>query len=128
MAEKWFLTMQFKRLGAFSLLIFASAATLAEPAGHRRDARETIRAYHVQSVALDRGNRPDQPPSQQPMESRRGREIGAPDSSGYGAPLEGQASAPSDNNRRQGRLSPEERRALRRQIDEVGHDIYAPKR
>jgi hypothetical protein len=29
---------------------------------------------------------------------------------------------------RQGRLSPEERQALRRQIDEAGHDIYRPRR
>jgi hypothetical protein len=30
--------------------------------------------------------------------------------------------------RRQGHMSPEERRALRRQIDEAGRDIYAPRR
>ena len=30
--------------------------------------------------------------------------------------------------RRPGKLSPEERRALRQQINEAGHDIYAPKR
>lgn len=30
--------------------------------------------------------------------------------------------------RRQGRLSPEERQALRRQIDEAGHDIYRTRR
>ena len=29
---------------------------------------------------------------------------------------------------RQGRLSPEERQALRRQIDEAGHDIYRSRR
>ena len=31
-------------------------------------------------------------------------------------------------NPRQGRLSPEERQALRRQIDEAGHDIYRSRR
>lgn len=30
--------------------------------------------------------------------------------------------------RQAGRLSPDERRALRRQIDEAGRDIYAPRR
>jgi hypothetical protein len=35
----------------------------------------------------------------------------------------GQAEGP-----RQGRLSPEERQALRRQIDEAGHDIYRSRR
>jgi hypothetical protein len=32
------------------------------------------------------------------------------------------------DNRRPGRMSPEERRALRRQINEAGHDIYQPRR
>lgn len=34
----------------------------------------------------------------------------------------------SDQARRDPRLSPDERRALRRQIDEAGRDIYAPRR
>lgn len=33
-----------------------------------------------------------------------------------------------DQGRRDPRLSPDERRALRRQIDEAGRDIYAPRR
>ncbi len=33
-----------------------------------------------------------------------------------------------DQSRRDGRLSADERRALRRQIDEAGRDIYAPRR
>lgn len=32
--------------------------------------------------------------------------------------------APQDGNRRNGRMSPEERRALRQQIDQASHDIY----
>ncbi|WP_241672989.1 hypothetical protein [Lacisediminimonas profundi] len=40
-----------------------------------------------------------------------------------------QYSEPQDNARRQaGRLSPEERRNLRRQINEAGQDIYIPRR
>jgi hypothetical protein len=33
-----------------------------------------------------------------------------------------------DAQHRQSKMSPEERRALRQQIDEAGHDIYAPRR
>lgn len=35
--------------------------------------------------------------------------------------------APPDEGRRGGRMSPEERRELRRQIDEAGRNIYAPR-
>ena len=35
---------------------------------------------------------------------------------------------PPEATRRNARMSPEERRALRRQIDEAGHQIYAPQR
>ncbi|QAU34657.1 hypothetical protein [Janthinobacterium sp. 17J80-10] len=35
--------------------------------------------------------------------------------------------APQDDGRRGGRMSPEERRELRRQIDEAGRNIYAPR-
>jgi hypothetical protein len=34
----------------------------------------------------------------------------------------------ADSSRRHGRLSPEERRDLRRQINEAGRDIYSPRR
>lgn len=34
----------------------------------------------------------------------------------------------AEQSRRDPRLSPDERRALRRQIDEAGRDIYAPRR
>jgi hypothetical protein len=34
----------------------------------------------------------------------------------------------TDQSRRESKLSPDERRALRRQIDEAGRDIYAPRR
>jgi hypothetical protein len=53
--------------------------------------------------------------------------LGLPDTSGYGGQMEGSSNA-SDYPRRQGRMTAEERRALRRQIDEVGHDLYAPRR
>lgn len=64
--------------------------------------------------------------NQQP-DARRLPGFAFPDGSGYGTQSDN-SSASADNFRRSGRLTPEERRALRRQIDEVGHDIYAPKR
>lgn len=34
----------------------------------------------------------------------------------------------TDNGRRNSRMSPEDRRALRRQIDQASHDLYEPRR
>lgn len=109
------------------LLIIGSAKVFAEPAG--RSARDAVRDYHFQfqSIALDK----DVPQGQQkgqPPEQRQRREFGVPDTSGGGAPGENQPNASPDSNRKQGKLTPEERRALRRQIDEAGHDIYTPRR
>jgi len=44
-----------------------------------------------------------------------------------GRQQESRPNAAPDQPRRTGRLSPEERRALRQQINEAGHDIYAPR-
>jgi hypothetical protein len=52
--------------------------------------------------------------------------VTLPDTSGYGT-LNDNGMNSADNSRRAGRMSPEERRALRRQIDEAGHDLYPPK-
>lgn len=43
-------------------------------------------------------------------------------------PQHAPAFVPAEEPRRGGRMSPEERRALRRQIDEAGRDLYAPRR
>jgi hypothetical protein len=61
--------------------------------------------------ARDERNQPADPRGQRP-EADRGPRDGR-----------NQAEQP-----RQGRLSPEERQALRRQIDEAGHDIYRSRR
>lgn len=120
--------MQIKRIGLSLLVIAGSAHALAGVGMAAPSPREAVRAYHMQSIALERDNqRPQQPPQQQP-EQRRGRENAFPDSSGSGGEAESHTNSSADNARKQGRLSPEERRALRRQIDEAGHDIYAPRR
>lgn len=126
---KWFSKMRLLRLGSFVLLMFGLATASADPGGNLRDAREAVRAYHIQSVTLER-SMPREP--QQAQQQERSRQVfGIPESSGYGAAGDAQspqANQQADNQRRQGRMTPEERRALRRQIDEVGHDIYHPKR
>lgn len=107
------------------MLIFGTANVLAVPDGHHWDEREVARVSQLQSFALDRGASVSIQQGQQQGEQHRARFIGLPETSGYSA--SGDSNSP-DNQRRQGKLSPEERRALRRQIDEVGHDIYSPKR
>ena len=124
--------MRFLRPGSYVLLTLCVAAASAEPGYGRRDARDAVRAYHIQSVTLERSlPREPQPVPVQPQERPR-QGPGMPESSGYGSSGEAQshqqAHQQTENQRRQGRMTPEERRALRRQIDEAGHDIYHPKR
>jgi hypothetical protein len=58
------------------------------------------------------------PAQQQPQPDPRGQQRQEAD----------RASRGQGEGARQGRLSPEERQALRRQIDEAGHDIYRTRR
>ena len=125
---KWFSNMRLNRIGPFLLLLLGLANAFAEPGHNRRDARDAVRAYQIQSVTLERSLPRDPVPAVPPQE-RRSQVPAAPESSGYGATGDAQSnSQQAENIRRQGRMSPEERRALRRQIDEAGHDIYTPKR
>lgn len=117
--------MRLLRLGFFVLLMLGLATASADSGTSRRDAREAVRAYHVQSVTLER-SMPREPHQAQQYERQR-QGFGVPDSSGYGSAGDAQSNQQADNQRRQGRMTPEERRALRRQIDEAGHDIYKPK-
>jgi len=57
-----------------------------------------------------------------------GRGFHLPENSGFGANSENYARGNGNDQQRPGRMSPEDRRTLRRQIDEAGHDIYAPRR
>ncbi|WP_088709034.1 hypothetical protein [Noviherbaspirillum denitrificans] len=118
--------MRLHRIGSCLLLLLCAASALAEPGGYRRDARDAVRAYHIQAVTLERTLPPGQ---MQGVPQERPRQ-GMPDSSGYGAPRESRSDSQQAENarRQQGRMTPEERRTLRRQIDEAGHDIYSPRR
>lgn len=111
-------------IGISFLLILGSAASSAQPGGYRRDGMNAVRAYQMQGFAFERsGPQRDERQAEAEHERRRSREA---DSSGYGA--QGDGRAESDQTRKHGKLSPEERRALRRQIDEAGQDLYTRKR
>jgi hypothetical protein len=118
--------MRLKQLGVSLLLILGAASAFATLPSFLLDGRAAVRAFQVQGVAMDRQDPRTQPQMPQQYDNHR-REFGFPYSSGSSGQGERQSS--SDNARsQQGKMSPEERRALRRQIDEAGHDIYTPKR
>ncbi|HYD96203.1 MAG TPA: hypothetical protein VEC01_12820 [Noviherbaspirillum sp.] len=122
--------MRLTRISFLFFLALGAANAYAEPGGLVRDARrDAIRAYHIQAVNMDRNLPRDPVPVQPPQDARRPG-ISVPESSGYGSSGDSQSNSTqqAENMRRQGRMTPEERRALRRQIDEAGHDIYTPKR
>jgi len=120
MAEDWFPKMRLNQIGIFLLLILGAAQALAEPGLHKQETRNVVRTYQFFSV--EKSEHAGQ--EAQPVEPRRPREFAFPDNSEYAMQGENQLGSVT---RRQGRMTLEERRALRRQIDEVGHDIYAPK-
>jgi len=131
MAEKWFYKMRLYQIGVSVLLICCAASVSADSGWFKRDTRDAVRTYQIQSASIERNEQRIEPQGQQyngdRPRGREGREYGLPESSGYGGQNDNQTSS-SDNMRRQGKMTLEERRALRRQIDEVGHDIYAPRR
>ena len=120
--------MRIKSIGLTLLFITGATNAFSDPGAIGRSPKDAVRAYHVQNVLLDRDNGRQQQPGPQLQDQRRPREAGVPESSGFGGQREGNSNSSAENGRKQGRLSPDERRALRRQIDEAGHDIYAPKR
>jgi hypothetical protein len=117
------------RLNSFVLtlaLVVTALPAQSDPLP-RRGEREAVRAFYLQQISNERNGQQEDPRQQYQRQTDNQRPAGQvfamPDTSDY--------SNPQDNNdprRRSGRMSPEERRALRRQIDEVGHDIYAPRR
>ncbi|HJV87089.1 MAG TPA: hypothetical protein VJ698_16615 [Noviherbaspirillum sp.] len=121
--------MRLRDIGVYFLLMLGTAEAFADPGGFLRDGRETVRAFFTQNTVIEHL---DQRADSQPQpDHRQTRGATLQDSSGYSAQNEPNAGANSslDSGRRQAaRLTPEERRALRRQIDEAGHDIYSPKR
>lgn len=118
--------MRLSRFGFFLALALCAATASAQPNGFARPERAGLYAFRYQGGEIEQAAQGvDQ--SRQRGEGRRGRYVTLPDTSGYGA-LNDNGMNSGDNSRRPGRLSPEERRALRRQIDEAGHDLYSSKR
>ncbi|RJG06221.1 hypothetical protein D3870_09540 [Noviherbaspirillum cavernae] len=105
--------------------VFAQTKQAVEVGRHDRDAG---RMYSVQ-LLTDKGAHGGEQQAQR-ANDRRGRESGNPENSGFGSLGDNFSNQNNayDSQRKQGKMSPEERRALRRQIDEAGHDIYAPRR
>lgn len=100
------------RLIPFLPLLFAAVATPALSDPGVRDA--------VRMSQLQRGV--------QNVPERRMTTDTLPGQGGYDQSGQEEAGPAGDAARRGGRLSPEERRALRRQIDEAGADLYQGRR
>ncbi len=111
------------RAGALALLLamecMATVASAREPGAPRRfggaraaamEARAARQADRAQQRAIQRGQMRPEP---------------APAPMAIPAPVEPQPAAPVG---RPGRLTPDERRALRQQINDAGRDIYRPER
>ncbi|MDB5852787.1 MAG: hypothetical protein JWR22_828 [Herminiimonas sp.] len=91
---------------SISLILLASVSGAFAQQGRDRDGRDYGRRDRMEQGGGGQRDRQG-PPS--------GREQrGGPD-------------AGPDRANRQSRLSPEERRVLRRQINEAGHEVYAPR-
>lgn len=123
--------MTFKQAILCSLLIACNAPALADSArGGMSERIAAVRGFVLQRSAFDVGRGAEQN-SLQPGARGEGEQRGArqpnpaQDSSGSS---DSEQQAGNGAERRGGKLSPEERRALRRQIDEAGHDIYKSKR
>lgn len=119
-----------KQISVCILLIAGIVDASANAGGNRRNEQRDyfMRLFQVQSADGERSSPHGEPQMQSHAERRRSREDGPPDSSGTGNQMDNSSTNPPEAPRKQGKLSPEERRALRRQIDEAGHDIYPPRR
>lgn len=119
--------MRLIKIGILFALILGMASTFAGPVGYRSDGLNVIRTYQMQGFVFERAEPRGMPQAERENDHYRNNHGAArQDSSGYGN--RGNAGSASDNAQKQGKLSPEARRALRRQIDEAGQDIYKPKR
>jgi hypothetical protein len=94
-------------------LMVGMASACASPG--IREERELMHATRQQEKAMQRDE------LQMQRQEERRRETAAMQQNNP-------ANVVPDSSRRPGRMTPEERRALRRQINEAGQDIYAPKR
>jgi hypothetical protein len=118
----------FKHIGVTLLFIVGTGNAFANSSGKREYDGYFTRFFQMQRVAVERGEQRNDSRMAAPDERRHGGELDRHDNGDFANQSGNSSSHVNDNSRKQGRLSPEERRALRRQIDEAGHDIYRPKR
>ena len=114
-----------KHIGASVLFVMGIADACAGSSGNHWDMREWAQVFQIQRTAVDHGERGS---SHSNLSDERRRGDGNRQDSGFGNQAGNARGNVDDNAQKNGRMSPEERRALRRQIDEAGHDIYRPKR
>lgn len=107
------------KISSISLLLMAGMMSAYANPGQRQNWRDDVRAVQLQQTFEQRGQGNGE---QVKKDERRP----AKESSGFGAG--GQGNTAPEESRKPGRMTPEERRALRRQINEAGRDIYAPTR
>jgi hypothetical protein len=114
-------TMRFGYLGLSLLLVFSMVNTFADPSVFQREGH----VDELQNIAPEK-NALDGMPVQPQLAQGRPREFALPDAGPYVLETDSEPGLPSlDSRRRQGRLTQEERRALRQQINEAGLDIYS---
>lgn len=117
--------MRLKRIGVSLLFILGLASAFAQSGGNRSGGNFTS-AFYLFRASMENGEQEGKQQTQRTSEQRPNQQP--VESSGFGGNPDGNSNAQSEQTRKQGKLSPEERRALRRQIDEAGHDIYTRKR
>jgi len=110
---------RFKKTVFLLLLILGTGSAFAQSGNYAMNRREAVYFYAQEAMP------PQGMDQQRPMDRRRMQEF---NSSGFGMQGNDATGNLADPSRRQGKLSPEQRRALRQQIDEAGHDIYSPRR
>lgn len=118
------------KLGVVALLGLGMTGALARPVHDWQvsGTRLERQMEWAQASQARRGNNDQQQFDRRGGEGRDGRGGRENDQFRNGPPQQGgNWQAAPDEGRRGGRMSPEERRELRRQIDEAGRNIYAPR-
>lgn len=115
--------MRLIQIGFSLLLLSAMANLLAVPVNPER---EVDGSYRLHNTGLELSMQDGEQTGQRQANVRHAKYPDLPDSGSYSA--QGNLGAGAQEGlRRQGKLSPEERRALRQQINEAGHDLYLQK-
>lgn len=112
--------MRFEHIGLSLLLIFSTMHALADST-----LPTDLYVDELQNASLE-SRRLDPMPEQSPLAPGSARGFALPETGNYTAGLDGKPDSFIANTPRRGRLTPEARRALRQQINEARHDIYAP--